>query len=264
MSPWSVCPCGTNVPPTELCATNASGSGPVAGIGSGSAWPVPGQKKKYVINYSTNKKGDRFGQEISFSTSNSLFGPWIPATDIPAYHEDGTRFKSGRWDTIMQFTDDGVMHGWWTATPADGSVGFGYGQTTDGLHWTTLDPAKVHLPGLSGAQLEVGGVARLPNGKWYAHACATAWGHVDGLGGCFNVVSDGPGGPFNKTARNWALLGYDAKDGIPAYFSRPYVGPNGISLVNYIHTSAVRPPSELAHCRCSIGLACQHALRMCP
>ena len=120
-------------------------------------------------------------------------------------------------------------------------MGFGYGTTTDGLHWTTLPPAKVHLPGLvtSGTQLEVGGVARLPNGKWYAHACATAWGHVSGLGGCFNVVSDAPGGPYNRTAKNWALLAYDAKDGIPAYFSRPFLGPDGIALVNYIHTSAV-------------------------
>jgi hypothetical protein len=93
------------------------------------------------------------------------------------------------------------------------------------------------LTGLSGTQLEVGGVARLPNGKWYAHACATAWGHVDGLGGCFNVVSDGPGGPYNRTDRNWAMLAYAAADGIPAYFSRPYLGPDGISLVNYIHVS---------------------------
>ena len=93
----------------------------------------------------------------------------------------------------------------------------------------------MNLPGLSGTQLEVGGVARLPNGKWYAHACAIAWGHVDGLGGCFNVVADGPGGPYNKTEKNWALLAYAAADGIPAYFSRPYLGPDGISLVNFIH-----------------------------
>ena len=71
-----------------------------------------------------------------------------------------------------------------TATPADGSVGFGYGTTTDGLHWTSQPPAKVHLPGLTGSQLEVGGVTLLPDGKFYAHACAIEWGHVAGLGGC--------------------------------------------------------------------------------
>lgn len=239
MNPSSVCPCGADVlPATEMCAANATGR-PVAGIGSGSAWAVPGKRNRYVINYSTNKKNDQFGQEISFATSESLYGPWVPAADVPAYHEDGVHFKKGRWDTIMQFTHEGVMHGWWTATPADGSVGFGYGTTTDGLHWTTLAPAKVHLTGLEGTQLEVGGVARLPNGKWYAHACAIAWGHVSGLGGCFNVVSDAPGGPYNRTEKNWALLAYDAKDGIPAYFSRPFLGPDGISLVNFIHTSAV-------------------------
>ena len=57
---------------------------------------------------------------------------------MPGYHEDGKMYKAGRWDTIMQFTADGVMYGWWTATPADGSVGFGHGKTADGLHWTSL------------------------------------------------------------------------------------------------------------------------------
>eukprot|EP01045_Picozoa_sp_COSAG04_P010953 COSAG04_NODE_690_length_11140_cov_13.093651_5_plen_107_part_00 len=71
MSPWSVCPCGTDDAAGSMCATNASGSGPVAGIGSGSAWAVPGKKGKYVINYSTNKKGDSYGQEISFSSALS-------------------------------------------------------------------------------------------------------------------------------------------------------------------------------------------------
>ena len=176
MSPWSVCPCGTDDAADSMCATNASGSGPVAGIGSGSAWAVPGKKGKYVINYSTNKQGDQYGQEISFSSANlactvwclplaaaavacwllrrarcsaaalgcycsaavqlccsadgcslpvasiphlfcpaadSPMGPWTPATDVPAFHEDGTHFKNGRWDTIMQFTHEGVMHGWW-------------------------------------------------------------------------------------------------------------------------------------------------------
>jgi hypothetical protein len=42
---------------------------------------------------------------------------------------------------------DRFPSGWWTATPADGSVGFGYGTTTDGLHWTTEPPAKVNLHG---------------------------------------------------------------------------------------------------------------------
>ena len=42
-----------------------------------------------------------------------------------------------------------------TATPADGTVGFGYGTTTDGLHWTTNPPAKVNLTGLEGSMLEV-------------------------------------------------------------------------------------------------------------
>ena len=113
MNPWSVCPCGTDVlPSTEPCATNDTAAHPVAGIGSGSAWPVPGKRNKYVINYSTNKKNDPFGQEISFATSDSPNGPWLPATDVAAYHEDGVHFKSGRWDTIMQFTHEGVMHGW--------------------------------------------------------------------------------------------------------------------------------------------------------
>eukprot|EP01079_Euglenida_sp_SAG-EU17-18_P004401 gene4401-4657_t len=208
----------------------------------GNVWAVPGKTGKYVVNYSTNKKGDPHGQEIYFSTAPTPYGPWSPATSVPPYHEDGHLYKPGRWDTIMQFSYcNGTMLGWWTATPADGSVGFGYGTSTDGLHWTPLPPAQVHLPGLSGTQVEVGGVARLLDGRWYAHACATQWGSVDGWGGCFNVVADEPGGPYNRTEKNWALLAYANKgspipsEGIPAYFSRPFLGPGGMPLVNHIH-----------------------------
>ena len=70
---------------------------------------MPGKKGKYVINYSANKHGDRFGQEIYFSTADSPDGPWDPAVAVPPYHEDGQLYKAGRWDTIMQFTHDGVM-----------------------------------------------------------------------------------------------------------------------------------------------------------
>jgi hypothetical protein len=97
---------------------------------------------RYVINYSENIKGSPFGQQIRFSTSYDL-KTWTPALDVQSFHEDGTLYKSGRWDTIMQYTDaEGLMHGWWTATPASG-VAFGYGTSTDGLHWDLQPPAKI-------------------------------------------------------------------------------------------------------------------------
>ena len=68
-----------------------------------------------------------------------------------------------------------------------------------------------HAPPHPPWQLEVGGVARLPDGKWYAHACAIAWGHVSGLGGCFNVEALAPGGPYTRAEKNWALIAYPAQ-----------------------------------------------------
>ena len=245
MSPWGVNPC------------NESGfndSIPVAGIGSGSCWEDPSRKGKYIINYSENIPGADVGQQIRFSTSSDL-KTWTPAIDVPSFHEDGVHYAKGRWDTVMQFTDkQNLMHGWWTATPKaappsslpDGvaTAAFGYGTSTDGLHWTLQPPAWVVIPkGMPGSkQIEVGGVAQLPNGKWYGQACATSWGHINNLGGCFSVVSDRPGGPFVLQEKNWALLGYAAKDGIPAYFSRFYVGPDGEALANY------QQNSEPHHC----------------
>jgi hypothetical protein len=54
--------------------------------------------------------------------------------------------KNGLFEPLIYHWDR-FSSGWWTATPADGSVGFGYGTTTDGLHWTTEPPAKVNLHG---------------------------------------------------------------------------------------------------------------------
>ena len=94
-------------------------------------------------------------------------GPWTPATNVPAYHEDGTHFKKGRWDTIMQFTHEGVMHGWWTATPADGSIGFGYGTTTDGLCASPTKPPTLAaiVRRLESATAGMGGVVCAGTGR---------------------------------------------------------------------------------------------------
>eukprot|EP00729_Bicosta_minor_P017774 gene17774-12084_t len=138
----------------------------------------------------------------------------------------------------MQYTDAyGVMHGYWTATPAKGQPSFalGYGTSKDGLHWELHPPAAVVLPkGMPDSPtIEVGGVAMMPNGKWYVQACAIQWGHIDHLGGCFSAVAEQPAGPFVLQEKNFALLGYKATDGIPAYFSRFYLGENGDRLANY-------------------------------
>ena len=66
----------------------------------------------------------------------------------------------------MQYTDQqGLMHGYWTATPAKGQPAFalGYGTSTDGLHWELQPPAAVVLPkGMPDSPtIEVGGVAMM-------------------------------------------------------------------------------------------------------
>ena len=47
-----------------------------------------------------------------------------------------------------------------------------------------------------------------------------------------------PGGPFVLQQKNFAFLGYGASDGIPAYFSRAYLGPDGAVLANYQQTGS--------------------------
>ena len=129
------------------------------------------------------------------------------------------------------------MHGWWTATPLCtppkgtpepcAGPAFGYGTSTDGLHWTPQPAAILDFRGLpASTQTEVGGVvqdAQRKNGEStvpaadrrvsrtgvehgphvtmgratlrafgcrYGQACAIEWGHVDNLGGCFAMVAD--------------------------------------------------------------------------
>ena len=65
------------------------------------------KRSVYVINCSQGVKDAPWGQAIRFSTSTDLKA-WIPATEIPLFHEEGKHYTKGRWDTIMQFTDADV------------------------------------------------------------------------------------------------------------------------------------------------------------
>ena len=83
-------------------------------------------------------------QSIFFSTSRDLIN-WTPVAP-DAQEKGGLVFKyntteykqGGRWDCIAVLPrPGGGYYGYWTATPnKDGGAGFG--QSDDGLHWTTL------------------------------------------------------------------------------------------------------------------------------
>ena len=58
----------------------------------------------------------------------------------------------------------GGLYGYWTATPKPETGGrFGFGQSTDGVHWEALPPPEVH--GVDGG--EVGAITKIGDRYYY-------------------------------------------------------------------------------------------------
>lgn len=160
-------------------------------------------------------------QSIFFSTSKDLVN-WTPiAPDAQA--RGGLVFKcntseykdGGRWDCIAVLPREGGGHyGYWTATPLkDGGAGFG--QSDDGLHWTTLP-----TPGPK-VFAEVGGPAQL-GGKTFMTFNA---------GYLFEAA--GPAGPFEPVATNYKFLTQEGRLAFPRIWGELYTGDANLSLVTH-------------------------------
>ena len=135
-----------------------------------------------------------------------------------------------RWDGLCVVPrPGGGYYGYWTATPKR-ALGFGFGESEDGLHWRSLEPPQIgwgNPPEM--VFVEVGGVHELEQ-RYY---CMVG-DYADTNCGMFTLVSDGPSGPFRPAARNFSLLRNRSR--MHVYFSRFLDTPEGV-LVNH-HTLA--------------------------
>lgn len=209
-------------------------------LGSGSVWqdPLFAQTGRFFCNYSEwRKEGDTNVQHILFAWSDDLLH-WSKFDDRFIFQIDERFYKrinrdargpweDPRWDGICVVPrPEGGYYGYWTATPKD-FLGFGFGISTDGVHWEALEPPRIEWGDRSRMYfIEVGGVHEI-GGKYYAMLADYATVNC----GMFNFVSATPYGPFRPSAKNFSLLRNQSK--MHAYFTRFLDSPDGPLVVHH-------------------------------
>ena len=208
-------------------------------LGTGSVWKDPrfAQTARFLCNYSEwRMDGDRMVQNILFAWSDDLLH-WIKFGDDHLFRIDerfyekvnedvGGPWEWPRWDGMCAVPrPEGGYYGYWTATPR-GFLGFGFGESEDGVHWRALEPPEIDWGDAPRMRfIEVGGVHEL-QGSYFAMLADYASDNC----GVYGFVSDTPGGPFRPCARNFGLLRNQSK--MHAYFCRFFDSPDGV-LVNH-------------------------------
>lgn len=201
----------------------------VTWLGTGATWASPNfvRDRKFYLNFS-EWRGDR--QTIFFAESTNLvdwtrLGPEREFKPDPRwYRADGG--NDGRWDCIYPVPrPGGGLFGYWTANPRE-FVGFGFGETLDGVTWRALEPPRIEwgdVPPPGGC--EAGAVEKL-GASYYMMLGAG----LKGEHGMFTLVADQPAGPFRPARRNLALL--TSRGHGNTYFARFFPTPDGV-LVNH-------------------------------
>jgi hypothetical protein len=100
----------------------------------------------------------------------------------------------------------GGCYGYWTADPV-GAVGFGFGESDDGFHWSALPPPLIDWDGedvVSSGQTEVTSVDQIGD-KYYA-LLHTASGYKGDGSGAYVLIADNPAGPFRADRKAYRLF----------------------------------------------------------
>ena len=197
-------------------------------LGTGAVWKSPDfdNSGRFICNYSEWRveEDSRQTQNILFAWSDDLMN-WTKFGDDHIFKVD-TRFyeQHGRWDCIFPLPrPQGGYYGYWTATPKD-AVGFGFGQSEDGVHWEALPSPELVWEGADPPKsMEAGAVAEF-NGKYYAIV-------GQGTRTMKTMIADNPAGPYTVAPANYALL-ENSGDHKHTYFARFLPTPGEI-LVNH-------------------------------
>jgi hypothetical protein len=190
-------------------------------MGTGSTWPSPNfaKDKKYFLNFS-EWRGPR--QTIFFAQSDDLHR-WTRLPGQYEFRQDPRWYEpNGRWDCIWAIPrPGGGRYGYWTANPK-GRIGFGFGESLDGISWRALDPPKIDWT----TDCEAGAVEKI--GDRYYLMLGTHDG--ESHHGMFTFVAEQPGGPFLRSKKNFRLL--TSQGHLNTYFARFFPTPQGV-LVNH-------------------------------
>ncbi len=214
-------------------------------LGAGSVWKSTDFAKtgRFLCNYSEwRAEGGATPVEVLLFAWSTDLVHWQKFGDELAFRIDERFYQKikenphgpwewPRWDGIcVTPRPEGGYYGYWTATPGANPLGFGFGESDDGLHWRALEPPHIEWgdpPDLY--FVEVGGVHEFV-GRYYAMVGDYADIHCE----MFTLVSDSPSGPFRPATKNFELLRNQAR--MHVYFSRFLDTPEGV-LVNH-HTLA--------------------------
>jgi hypothetical protein len=173
------------------------------GLGTGHTWKSPSFARdgKFFSNFTVSgdqRKG--VSSYIRFVESTDLLK--CRHLDIE-FRPDPRWYKEDyRWDCIKATArPGGGYYGYWTAAPKDDRVGFGFGETDDGVHWRALPPPMLDWAGRPPQEeVEVGGVEKIGD-KYYA--LLTAFTRSKKEYHVTTFSSDQPGGPFRAAAKNF-------------------------------------------------------------
>jgi hypothetical protein len=188
-------------------------------LGTGSTWKSPDFDKdgKFICNFSEQPQGE--SQHIYFAESTDLLS-W-KRLDIEFRQDSRWYEENGRWDCIYTIPKPGGgLYGYWTATPKDG-VGFGFGETDDGVNWRALESPKLEWgdnPLPEKRRIELGAVEKIGD-RYFA---------IVGNGGRMSMfVGDKPEGPFRASAKNFMALQGNC------YFARFVPSPDGLLVTHH-------------------------------
>jgi hypothetical protein len=208
-------------------------------LGTGSVWKDADfdNTGRFLCNYSEWRKEDRTPvQNLLFAWSHDLihwhkFGNETMFRIDECFYEKVKADARGpwewpRWDGMCVLPrPQGGYYGYWTATPRN-ALGFGFGESLDGLHWQALEPPRIEWGDPPEMYfVEVGGVHEL-EGRFYAMLGDYASIHC----GMFTLTAGNPSGPFCPAAKNFGLLTNQSR--MHAYFTRFLDTPSGV-LVNH-------------------------------
>ncbi len=208
-------------------------------MGSGSVWKDPDFERshRFITNYSEWRvEGGKQIQSLFFAWSDDLlhwnkYGEEFIFRIDEQYYQRTVENPRGiwenpRWDTIFPVSrQTGGYYGYWTATPKS-HLGFGFGESLDGIHWTVLPPPLIEWDGeASMIFIEVGAVERI--GKHYFALLADYAGTHCGV---FAFTAELPEGPFRPCPRNFDLIRNQSK--MHAYYARLVTTPSGL-LANH-------------------------------
>lgn len=199
-------------------------------IGTGSIWKSESKKVKgkYILNFSEWYGSELLkGQQYIFFASSDNLINWTRLDE--KFIPDSSLYKinknlDSRWDCIYSIPKlKGGRYGYWTGNPKAFDPGFGFGETTDGIHWKALAPpviewgSRAKLP-----VIEAGAIEKI-NGKYYM--MAGSLGRYKGNVGMYTLESNSPKGPFYPSKKNFKLL-TSPPNFLFTYFARffPYKG----------------------------------------